>query len=352
MRRTTFLWCCIIGILMMTGLATAQDQAILVPKTTRWTPYAVDDQADLFGKAWRFYREGFTNWAADSLRKLIDKTGFVINPHNYYIVVANFTPTETAIGMFHGDAGFNDTRLYGLTSDSLYYVFISRDDSSSSYLSAMVTRKDSYFEQVLPYFISLFPFLSQVQAVPKTENLTWVDVRKFEIPKKFKKNCDISIIVKRKFYDDHILARAIFDNTSLEQWSYGIATAVTNVNDVDYWLDGNTIVVRPKPRGDLATFGVVNYHLKPVDTKAPTLASSFHLLGGFRISRTIEPIIGAGFGIPIRLIDLHLFAGFSLEFAQELKPGYKIGQELTSNVDPFQLKLRGRLRYGLEVRFP
>ncbi|MBN2009609.1 hypothetical protein JW960_09730 [candidate division KSB1 bacterium] len=352
MRMKTSLLVIVACLLIGTGSSFSQDQVVLIPKSLRMTPYAVNDNADLFGKAWRFYRDGYTDMAADSLRKLVALTGYEIKPNHYYVVVANFTETETAIGMFHGDDSFNNNRLYGLKSDSLFYVFISREDSASTYLSTMVTRKDSYFQQVLPYFITLFPFISQVQAVEQSEYLTWVDIRKFEIPKNFQENCDISMVIKRDFYRDEIMARIILDNTSLEKWSYGIATGITNVDDVDIIIDGGKAVIRPKPRGDLATFGVINYHPKPIDTKARTIASSFHLLGGLRISNTIEPIIGAGIGVPTNIIDVHFFTGFSLEFANELKNGYHVGDTIDSNVEPFQLKLRGKFRFGLEVRFP
>ncbi|UCE08649.1 MAG: hypothetical protein JSW07_11775, partial [bacterium] len=285
----------IVTLILATNLM-AQEQEIIIPKPIPGAPYVVDDTTDLFGKAWRFYRDGFATWAADSLRKLIDQSGYEINKNHYYIVVANFNPSETAIGMFHKDDHFLSTRLYGLESDSLYYIFISQRDTAKNYLSTVITRKGSYFEENLLNFILLFPIVSGIKAQVVGENLTWIDVRKFEIPKKFQKYSDISIIVKKDFYDERFLAQAVFDNSSLEKWSYGIATAVTSVEDVDFIVDGGVIRVRPKPNGDLASFGVINYHFKAVDTKAKTMATSFHLLGGFRISKTIEPILGLGFG--------------------------------------------------------
>lgn len=342
----------LLTLLLLNITSFAQDRVVLVPKKVSNSPYVIDDSQDLFGKAWRFYRDGFTDMAADSLKKLIELFGYNLKKNNYYIVVTNFTPTETAIGMLHGDAHFHDTRLYGLQADSLFYIYISRDNNADSYLSTVVTRKSSYFEEVLPYFIGLFPIFSQATAQVTGEFRTWMDVRRYEIPKKFHKNCDISIIVKKDFNDDKFLAHEVFDNTSLEKWSFGIATAVTSVDDVDIIIDGGTIVVRPKPKGDLATFGVVNYHFKAVDTKARTMATSFHLTGGLRISSTIEPILGVGFGIPVDFIDLHLFAGYSVEFAQELKSEYNIGETIKEGVDPFKLKIRGKPRFGIEVKFP
>lgn len=330
----------------------SQEQEIIIPRSVPGAPFVVDDKEDLFGKAWRFYRDGYATWAADSLRKLLDLSGFEMNKNYYYIVVANFNPTETVMGMFHNDDPFLSTRMYGLQSDSLFYIFISRHDTAKHYLSTVITQKGSYFEENLLNFLLLFPIVTGTKAQILGENLTWIDVRKFEIPKKFQKYSDISIIVKKDFYDDKFLARAVFDNSSLEKWSYGVATGITSVDDVDFIIDGGKIIVRPKPKGDLASFGVINYHFKAVDTKAKTIATSVHLLGGFRISRTIEPILGLGFGIPAGFIDLHLFAGYSVEFAQGLKSEFKIYDEVKQDVDPFKLKIRGKPRFGIEVKFP
>lgn len=341
----------LITFLVSASLLVAQEKQIIIPKPVPGSPFVVDDKDDLFGKSWRFYRDGYADWAADSLRKLLDLSGFVMNKNHYYIVVANYNVAETVIGMFHGTDSFLSTRLYGLKADSLFYIFISRDDTARHYLSTVITRKGSYFEENLLNFLLLFPIIG-VRAEVRGENLTWIDVRKFEIPKKFQKYCDISIIVKKNFYDDRFLARAVFDNSSLEKWSYGIATAITTINDVDIIVDGGRIVVRPKPRGDLATFGVINYHFKAVDTKAKSMATSFHLLGGLRISTIIEPILGVGFGLPAGFIDVHFFGGYSVEFAQTLKAGYTIGQTIANDVDPFKLKIRGKPRLGIEVKFP
>jgi hypothetical protein len=254
--------------------------------------------------------------------------------------------------MIHQNASFYDTRIYGLESDSLYYLHISEKDSAKSFLSAVLTYKESYFMEHLIDFIGLFPFISQTMSTKTVQNPVWIDVRKFEIPKKFRKNCDISIIIKKDFYDEQYIARARFDNTSLDRWSYGISTAITNIEDVDFYLENGRIVVRPKPKGDLASFGVVNYHFKAVDNKAKSVASSFHVLGGFRVSRTIEPILGIGMGVPISQIDLHIFVGYSVEFAQTLDEGYEVGDAVSTAVDPFKLKVRGRPRLGIELKFP
>lgn len=350
--RTKNMLIVLITMLAMIYPVLAQDQQIIIPKPVPGAPFVIDDTEDLFGKAWRFYRDGYALWASDSLRKLIDRAGFEMKKNHYYVVVANFNPAETVIGMFHGNEPFLSTRLYGLQSDSLFYIFISRHDTARHYLSTVITQKGSYFEENLLNFILLFPIVTGTQAQVAGENLTYLDVRKFEIPKKFQKYSDISIIVKKDFYDDRFLARVQLDNSALEKWSYGIATGITSVNDVDLIIDGGIIRVRPKPKGDLATFGVINYHFKAVDTKAKTMATSWHLSGGFRISRTIEPMLAVGMGLPAGFIDVHFFAGYSLEFAQALRTGYQINAPVTENVDPFKLKLRGKPRFGIEVKFP
>jgi hypothetical protein len=344
-----------ISLILVLVFATnlmSQEKEIIIPKPVPGSPYVINDTEDLFGKAWRFYRDGFGTWAADSLRKLIDQSGLEMKKNNYYVVVANFNPAETVIGMYHGNDSFLSTRLYGLKADSLYYIYISRNDSAKHYLSTVITRKGSYFEENLLNFILLFPFISGAKAQVQGKYVTYIDVRKYEIPKKFQEYSDISIIVKKDFYDDRFLAQTVLDNSSLEKWSYGIATAITSIDDVDIIVDGGTIVVRPKPWGDLATFGVINFNFKAVDTKAKSMATSFHLLGGLRISTTIEPILGVGIGLPAGFIDVHFFAGYSVEFANELKTGYFIGKTIDNNTDPFKLKIRGKPRFGIEVKFP
>ena len=340
----------IVTLVFATNLI-AQEKEIIIPKPVPGAPFVLDDTEDLFGKAWRFYRDGFGTWASDSLKKLIDQSGFEMQKNNYYVVVANFNPAETVIGMYHENDSFLSSRLYGLKSDSLYYIYISRDDSAKHYLSTVITSKGSYFEENLLNFILLFPFISVTKAQVQGENVTYIDVRKFEIPKKFQKYSDISMIVKKDFYDDRFLAQTVLDNSSLEKWSYGIATAITSIDDVDIIVEGGTIVVRPKPRGDLAAFGVINYNFKAVDTKARSMATSFHFLGGLRIANTIEPILGVGIGLPAGFIDVHLFAGYSVEFANELRDGFQVGDE-NVKVDPFKLKIRGKPRFGIEVKFP
>jgi len=335
---------------------TAQDKIITVPKQVKGSPFKVNDSADLFGKSYRWFVEGEMNWAADSLRKLLyNVPGLQIDEvNNYYVVVANYGDHFSPMGLLHAGSSFNDTRFYGLNDANLYYVFISKNENAESFLSATLTLKSSPFESSLLDFIGLFTPVPTIPGIADAPSDVWTDVRKFKIPEKFQKNCDISLIVKKDLSAPQNLASNVFDNTSLERWSFGIATAITSVNDVNFEVgsDGSIIVV-PEPFGDFATFGVVNYHFQPVDTKQPTVASSFHALAGLRLGGSIEPLAGVGFGIPAGLpIEVHFFGGISVNFANELKSGFQVGDQLTSDVDPFKLKIRVRPRFGLELKFP
>ncbi|MCK6561324.1 hypothetical protein HUU39_16370 [candidate division KSB1 bacterium] len=333
--------------------AGAQEKVVIVPKRVESAPRAVNDSTDLFAKSYRFFIEGETDMAVDSLRKLIDQSGLKLNPDAYYIVVANFTDRVSPIGLLHGNSSFLDTRLYGLKSDSLYYLFISRTENAPSFVSVMLKTKKTPFEANLPAFLQLIGFGLPGALDQPEQKTTWLDLRRFEVPEKFQKVSDISVIVKKSLEEDRYLAAAVFDNTPLERWSYGIATAITTLNDVTLEIgEDGTIVVRPKPTGDLAAFGVVNFHFKPVDTKAPTLASSVHLLGGLRLATHIEPLLGLGIGLPIAAFELHVFAGGSLAFQNELKAGFQIGQRVLNEQDPFKLKLKAYPRFGLELKFP
>ena len=352
MQRWTIL--SLITFLLMVGLGLGQDKVIVVPKRIPGAPFSMQDSTDLFGKAYRFFVEGEVAMAADSLRELISRSNYEMDPKAYYIVVANFTDKFSPIGLFREGSDFLDTRFYGLKSDTLYYMFLSRTEEAPSWVSILLKSKATPFATNLPAFLGLFGIaLPRLRALPPDSMTTWIDVRRVEIPDKFKKISDISVVVKKDLSDEKYLASAVFDNTPLERWSYGIATAITTINDVilDVGDDGR-IIVKPRPNGDLAAFGVINYHFKPVDTKAPTLASSFHLLGGFRLANFVEPIIGVGFGIPVSVIELHLFGGGSLAFRNELKSGFKITDKVEREVDPFKLKLKFYPRLGLELKFP
>ncbi len=356
-RLAKGVWVFALLALGLTGAVNAQEKIITVPKPVRGAPFLVKDTEDLFGKAYRWFLEGQVEWAADSLRKLINLSDFKLNEKNYYVVVANFTDKMSPIGLLHEGSSFLDTRLYGLQADTLYYVFVSKREKAESFLSTVLTAKASPFEENLLDFLSLF-FQLPIPAITPLEVAgedVWIDVRRFDIPPKFQKNADISMIVKKDLSAEENLATAVYDNTALEHWSFGLATAITTINDVDFILDGGRIVIRPKPHGDLAVFGVINYHFKPVDTKAPTIASSFHLLVGLRLANTIEPVAGLGFGFPTGLpIEVHFFGGASFQFANELKAEFKdrIGEIVGEDVDPFNVDFRVRPRFGIEIKFP
>ena len=341
-------------ILMFAAVSLAQDRAILPHKQVPGAPFAVDDPDDLFGQAYRWFIEGAVEEGALHLRTLVKKAGIELDPESYYVVVAHFTDTVNPIGLFHGSDDFLSTRMYGLGENNLYYIFLSREEGAPSFLSVVATSKSSPFEENLPAFLGFFISLPGAKAAAAPAGVkTYIDVRQFTVPEPFRKNSDLSFLVKKDLSEDRVLAKAVFDNTSKERWSYGVATAVTSVNDVDIIIgDDGTIIVEPKPNLDLASFAVINYHFKPVDTKAKTIATSIHLLGGLRLARTVEPILGVGGGIPVGFVDLHLFAGYSLEFANELKEGFAIGQKIDAEVDPFQLKVRGKPRFGIEIKFP
>lgn len=344
---------------MLTAPVFAQEKVVLVPKPVEGAPFRVPDaENDLFGKAYRWFLEGEPDVAADTLKKLIDRSGYQLVPGNYYVVVARYTQNFTPIGLIHEGSTFLDTRFYGLNQDNLFYIFISRQPHAPSFLSVAITEKDAPFIANLPAFIGLFvPLTTQQEITAQVNTLqrgdTWIDVRQFDIPEKFRKNSDLSFIVKDSLEAEKYLGEVTFDNTSRERWSYGIAFGLTGVDDVDIEVgsDGR-IIVRPKQENDLATFGVVNYHFKPVDTKAKTFGTSLHVFGGARLAPKVEPIAGVGGGVSLGFIDLHLFVGYSLEFANALKSGFNIGDTIDREVDPFKLKLRGKFRYGLEIKFP
>ncbi len=331
----------------------AQERTILVPKRVAGAPFAFADSTDLLGQAWRWFYEGDNRQAALALKAAVTKTGFAIDPNAYYVVVANLTDSLNPIGMFHGSDDFLNTRMFGLDSNNLYYVYVSRTREAPSFVSTLATAKDSPFLQNLPAFLSLFPILQQRMSARAYAETTWVDIRQYTVPDVYQDFSDLSFIVKKSLSDERIIAQSVFDNTKKEHWSYGIATAITSIDDVDIIVgaDGR-IIVQPKPNLDLATFGVVNYHFWAFDTKRKTFETSVHLLGGLRIADFVELLIGVGAGVSLDFIDLHLFAGYSVEFANELKAGYKIGDHVATNVDPFGTTVRGKPRFGLEIKFP
>jgi hypothetical protein len=73
-------------------------------------------------------------------------------------------------------------------------------------------------------------------------------------------------------------------------------------------------------------------------------------LGGLRLDDIFEPIVGVGGGVSLGFIDLHAFVGYSFEFANQLKSGYQIGDAVNEDVSPFKRKIRGKPRFGLEIK--
>lgn len=352
--RLLFSVCVLVTLVFPLSGSLAQEKTILVPQPVQGAPFSFEDRQDLFGQAYRWLLEGDVGRATDQLRATIAAAGYTIDPNAYYVVVAHFTDTLNPIGLLHGSSDFLSTRLYGLNADNLYYVFLSREREAPSWVSTLAIAKESPFMQNLPAFLGLFLPLSQPRlSLQLPAETTWVDVRQFTIPEAFRDNSDLSFIVKRKLSEDKILASQVFDNTALEHWSYGIATGITSIDDVDITVgsDGR-IIVTPKPNLDLATFAVVNYHFWAFDTKRKTFATSVHVLGGIRLASQLELMLGVGGGVSLDFIDLHVFAGYSIELANQLKPGFTIGQQITSNVDPFESDLRGKPRFGIEIKFP
>lgn len=333
----------------------AQDKVVVVPKQVAGAPFVVQDDTDLFAKSYRFFIDGEVEMAVDSLKKLLDKSNYKLNPKAYYIVVANFTDRVSPIGLLHEGSDFLDTRFYGLQTDSLYYIFLSRTENAPSFVSVLLKTKPTPFQENLPAFISLFfgGSLPGVASSGQSPEKVWIDVRRFEIPQKFRKISDIAVLVKKDLSEDRVLANAVFDNTPRERWSFGIATAITTINDVELEVGENgEIIVRPKPNGDLAAFGVLNFHFVPVDTKAPTLGSSLHLLAGLRLATHIEPLVGIGIGLPFAGFELHVFGGGSLAFKNVLKAGFEINKPVPTEVDPFKTEIKFYPRFGLELKFP
>jgi len=346
----------VIIVLLSIAVSTfAQERTILVPQRVSGAPFMLDDSQQYFGKAYRWFHEGFMDSAVYNLRRVIAEAGYELDPDAHYITVAHFKDSFVPIGMLHGEnADFLNTRLYGLEEDNLYYVFITAADEPGSFVSLMATAKDSPFSQQLPTFLGLL--FGTLQDVPVAqaydgENRVWVDVRQFTVPKTYRKFSDLSIMVKKDLSAETVLAQTVFDNTAKERWSFGLAMAVTSVSDIDLIVgDDGTIIARPKPDADPAGFAVINYHFVPIDTKNKTFGNSFHLLAGFRIASLFEPLIGVGGGVAVSGIDIHAFAGYSFEFANELKSGFAIGDAVVNDISPFKRKIRAKPRFGIEIK--
>jgi hypothetical protein len=343
----------LLALLLMALAVNAQDRTILIPRPLGTNIY--DGEGDYFSKAYRWFLESEVDSGVANLKKVIESSGYTMDPNGYYVVVAHFTDQFAPIGIIGKDVDFFSTRLYGLQEENLYYVFVSQTDSVS-FLSVLATSKSSPFLENLPGFlgfIGILPTAQKISALPGPD-AAWVEIRQFTIPKSYRKFSDLSFLVKKNLSDENMLATLIIDNSAKERWSFGVAFALTSVRDVDIIVgsDGR-IIVQPKPTADPAVFGVVNYHFFAVDTKAKTFGNSIHALGGLRVGGPfLEPILGIGGGFSLGIIDLHVFAAYSVEFANELEEKFEIGQEVGKEVDPFKLKIRGKPRFGLEIKFP
>ena len=332
----------------------AQNRTILVPIQVQGAPFQVDDSNEHFAKSFRWFIENESDSAVTEIKRLVATAGYVMSPQNYYVVVTNYMDSYSPIGVIHDDqTEYFNTRFYGLEKENLYYVYISRKPGAPSFLSVLATAKSSPFQENLLTFLNFIGVLGTESLPASTSNDVWIDIRRFNIPSGFQKFSDLSFLVKKDLSDESTLAAAVFDNSTREKWSYGVALGLTSVSDVDIVVgsDGR-IIVQPKPESDVAVFGVINYHFWPIDTKAPTLGNSIHALAGLRIGTSLEPLVGIGGGVSLGVIDLHAFVGYSLEFANELNADYEIGQLVNKEENPFKTKLRGKPRFGLEVRFP
>ncbi len=353
MRRTVLLLLSL-SIFATTGVF-AQEKSVLLPKRLEGSPFKVTDSDDKFGQAYRWFIEGEVDSGTVRLKELIAHAGISLDPTAYYIVAANFDDGFTPIGMIHGSDHFLNTRMFGLGESNLYYMFITRDEGTQSYVSVLATKKSSPAAENLLPFLSLFiPVIpASVATLADADKETYIDIRQFEVPKAYRKNADLSFLVKKQLSDERMLGRADFDNTAKERFSYGIATAITSIDDLDIIIGNDgTIIVRPKDNLDLATFAALNIHLKPIDTKAKNFGNSFHLMAGIRLTNFIEPLVGLGASFDLGAFDLGIFGGYSVEVANELEEGFEIGQRIDAEVDPFKIKLRGKPRFGLQVKFP
>ncbi|MBD3226204.1 MAG: hypothetical protein GF313_15865, partial [Caldithrix sp.] len=126
-----------ITFVFMHHAAQAQERTVLVPKPVPGSPFHYEDTEDLFGKAYRWFLEGAYPQAADTLRKLIEATGFELEPDNYYIIVPNFTDKVTPIGLFYKDQDYFKRWFYGLKEDNLYYIYLSRQREGHSFVSVL-----------------------------------------------------------------------------------------------------------------------------------------------------------------------------------------------------------------------
>ncbi|MGH1365850.1 MAG: hypothetical protein ACRBF0_19985 [Calditrichia bacterium] len=348
-------------VMMLSQFAIAQERTVLIPKRLPDMPLTYEDTDDIFGESYRWIHEGAVNEGAAKLRTLVENAGFTMDPNAYYVVVANFTDRFSPIGLFRGDGTAEDseflrTRMYGLNSDNLYFIFITREANVNAYVSVMATEKDSPFNQALLQVLGLFfPIPTNAAATLDSPNrTTYIDVRKFDLPEAYQEFSDLSFIVKKELSDEMAIASQVFDNTSLEQWSFGVATAVTSIDDVNIIIGADgSIIIEPKPTLDPAQFLTLNYHFSPFDSKRQNFGNSLHALVGIRLTNYMEGMVGVGASFDLGLAALGIFAGYSVEVANDLQDGFAVGDVLANqDVDPFKTRFIGKPRIGLQIKFP
>jgi|GEM_PF-1132817 len=352
----------LIGVLTLSTVIIAQERTVLIPKRLPDMPLTYEDTDDIFGESYRWIHEGAVNEGAAKLRTLIGNAGYTMDPNAYYVVVANFTDRFSPIGMFRGDgtaeedSEFLRTRMYGLNSDNLYFIMITREPNVNAYVSVMATEKDSPFSEALIQVLGLFfPIpTNQAATLDSPDRTTYIDVRQFDLPEAYHKFSDLSFIVKKELSDELAIASQVFDNTSLEQWSFGVATAVTSIDDVNIIIGADgSIIIEPKPSLDPAQFLTLNYHFSPFDSKRQNFGNSLHALVGIRLTNFMEGMVGIGASVDLGLAALGFFAGYSVEVANDLEDGFEIGQVLDNpDVDPFKTRFIGKPRVGLQIKFP
>ena len=85
MRTLSIRFALLTSLTLATSAAViAQDRIVTVPKSVPGAPFRVEDTEDLFGKAYRWFKEGEVEWATDSLRKLVSLTGFELSGRDYH----------------------------------------------------------------------------------------------------------------------------------------------------------------------------------------------------------------------------------------------------------------------------
>lgn len=128
---------------------------------------------------------------------------------------------------------------------------------------------------------------------------------------------------------------ALIQSRTTEQFNFGLAYAIKDHDQLTYDKDNG--IVTAKEDSKTPAFLTINYfpggvekRIKDADLDkslpAP-LWTPFHLMAGFRTDITdgFEPMVGAGVGIRVLEASLNVWAGVSLQKAEELKNGVEEG---------------------------